>query len=70
VKFYITLAGALFFIGTAILGIFKPDLVWGRPPVPITTEYQKKLLRRKRLVGTVVFLAIGVIFLILALSQR
>ena len=69
-RFYITLAGAIFFIGTAIAGIFKPDLVWGKPPVPITTEYQRKLLRRKRLVGTVVFLMVGIGFFALALMQR
>jgi len=70
VKFYITLAGALFFIGSSILGIFKPDLVWGKPPVPITTDYQRMLLRRKRFVGTVVFFAVGVILLVLAFMQR
>jgi len=69
VKFYLTLLGAIFFIATAILGLFKPDLVWGKPPVPIITPYQKYLVRRKRLVGTVVYILVGLVLLFLALKE-
>jgi len=69
VRFYLTLLGAIFFIATAILGLFKPDLVWGKPPVPITTPYQKYLVRRKRLVGTVVYILVGLVLLFLALKE-
>ncbi len=68
-KFYITLAGAIFFLGTAILGIFKPDLVWGKPPVPITKPYQRALLRRKRLIGTIVYALVGLALLFLAFKE-
>ncbi|MCS7286488.1 MAG: hypothetical protein RMK30_05990 [Anaerolineae bacterium] len=68
-KFYITLLGAIFFLGTAILGIFKPDLVWGKPPVPLTKPYQKELLRRKRLIGTIVYALVGLALLFLALKE-
>ena len=68
-KFYLTLLGAIFFIATAILGLFKPDLVWGKPPVPIITPYQKYLVRRKRLVGTVVYILVGLVLLFLALKE-
>jgi len=69
VRFYLTLIGAVFFIATAILGLFKPDLVWGKPPAPITTPYQKHLVRRKRLVGTVVYILVGLALLFLALRE-
>lgn len=68
-RFYLTLLGAIFFLGTAILGIFKPDLVWGKPPVPLTKPYQKQLLKRKRLIGTLVYALIGLALLLLALKE-
>lgn len=68
-RFYITLLGAIFFLGTAILGIFKPDLVWGKPPVPLTKPYQIRLLRRKRLIGTIVYALVGLALLLLALKE-
>lgn len=68
-KFYLTILGAIFFLATAILGIFKPDLVWGKPPVPLTKPYQKELLRRKRLIGTIVYVLVGLALLFLALKE-
>jgi len=64
---YLTLAGGLFLIGISVLGVYKPNWVWGRPPPGLSEAQLRKAVRRRQ-IGTVVYFAAGA--LLLALSAR
>jgi hypothetical protein len=62
---YLTLAGGLLFIGISVLGVYKPNWVWGRPR-PGLTEAQVRRTIRRRKIGTVVYFAVGALLLVLS----
>ena len=62
---YLTLGGGLLFIGISVLGVYKPNWVWGRPR-PGLTEAQVRRVIRRRKIGTVVYFAIGALLLVLS----
>jgi len=59
------IAGLLFLL-VSVLGVYKPDLTWGRPRTPPRTPQDWARLRRRRMVGTIVYFAIGAALLLLS----
>jgi hypothetical protein len=58
--------GGLIFLGLSILGTYRPNLVWGRPRTPPRTEADVKRIQRRRLIGTLVYFAVGAVLLVLS----
>jgi len=62
---YLTLAGGLLFIGISVLGVYKPNWVWGRIRPGLTQAQLRRVIRRRK-IGTVVYFAIGALLLVLS----
>ena len=63
----VTAVGGVIFLGLRVLGTYRPDFVWGRPRIPPRTEAEAERLRRRRMVGTLVYFVIGATLLVLSI---
>ena len=62
---YLSLAGGLLFIGISVLGVYKPNWVWGRPHPGLTQAQLRRAIRRRQ-IGTVVYFIVGALLLMLS----
>ncbi|MCD6553816.1 MAG: hypothetical protein J7M16_07390 [Anaerolineae bacterium] len=62
---YLSLAGGLLFIGISVLGVYKPNWVWGRPRPGLTQAQLRRAIRRRQ-IGTVVYFIVGALLLMLS----
>ncbi len=63
----VTAVGGVIFLALSVLGTYRPDFVWGRPRVPPQTEADMQRLRRRRMIGTLVYFAVGTVLLVLSI---
>jgi hypothetical protein len=62
---YWALAGAGVFLAISLLSVFRPNLVWGKPP-PVRDDANRRRLIRRRQIGTLVYFVVGAILLVLS----
>jgi hypothetical protein len=62
---YLTLAIALLFLIMSLLSTYKPNWVWGRLSPDLSEEKRARLIQRRK-IGTVVYFALGAVFLVLS----
>lgn len=65
----LTFVGGLIFLAISVLGVYRPDWVWGRPRVSPQDPAGWQRMRRRRMVGTLVYFAIGAALLVLSVKQ-
>ena len=62
----VTAVAGLLLLLISVLGVFRPNLVWGNPtPLRLPTDKLQRLYRRRQ-IGTVVFFVAGAALLILS----
>ncbi len=64
----LTFAGGLIFLAISVLSVYRPDWVWGRPLVSPRDPVRWQRMRRRRMIGTVVYFAAGAALLILSVK--
>ena len=62
---WLSLTGAAVFLGLTVLSMIRPDLAWGRMRPDLSPEQRVKVMRRRQ-IGTVLYFAIGAVFLVLS----
>jgi hypothetical protein len=59
--------GGVVFLGLSVLGTYYPNLVWGQPRTPPQSQADVDRLRRRRLIGTLVYFIVGAVLLVLSI---
>ena len=62
---YWALAGAVVLLAISLLSVYRPNLVWGKPP-PVRDDASRRKLIRRRQIGTLVYFVVGAILLVLS----
>jgi len=62
---YVTLVGAVILLSISLLSVYRPNLVWGKPPEMPNEASRQKLIRRRQ-IGTLVFFSVGALLLVLS----
>jgi len=63
----LTFVGGVVFLLISVLSVYRPNWVWGRPKVDPEDPDQWRKMQRRRMIGTVVYFALGAVLLILSL---
>ncbi|MGQ9584694.1 MAG: hypothetical protein ACUVXG_04785 [Anaerolineae bacterium] len=64
----VTFIGGLVLLAISVLSVYRPNWVWGQPRAAPQNPEQWRRMQHRRMVGTVVYFALGATLLILSLK--